>query len=88
MTPDNAKGLVIGAAAGAGILSSAENVAAGKLPDVRSAVGVVVVAAVLYALADWQPNFAAAFALVLLVGAILTNGVAVANVITGATAAK
>ena len=85
MDSGSAKGLVIGAAAGAGILASAADLATGNPPDVRVAVGVVLAAAVLYAAADWAPDLAAAFAVLLLTGAVLTNGKTVADVVRGAT---
>ena len=87
-TTGQAKGLVVGATCAAAILSSADNLANGKVPTVRNAVGAVVVASVLYAAADWQPELAGSLALVLLLGAILTNGVRVANIVTTATAKK
>lgn len=85
-TTDQAQGLVLGACAGTFVLAVADDIAHGDPPSIRAAVGSFLVAAALYALADWVPALAGSLALLLLVGAILTNGVSVANVITGATA--
>lgn len=80
-TEAQAKGLVIGAVAGAGILASAAQLVEGKPPSIRTALGGAIAAAMLYALADWAPNVAGGLALVLLVGAVLTNGMDVASII-------
>lgn len=88
VTTGQAQGLVIGATAGATILASAANLADGKPPDIRTAIGGTIAAAFLYALADVAPELAAAFAMLLLAGAILTNGATVAGIITKATASR
>jgi hypothetical protein len=87
-TTGQAQGLVIGATAAATILASAANLADGNPPDIRTAIGGTIAAAFLYALADVAPALAGSFALLLLLGAILTNGVTVANIITKATASR
>lgn len=83
-TSAQAKGLVIGATAGAGILASAAQLVDGNPPDLRIAVGGAIAAAALYALADWVPGLAGGLALVMLVGSLLTNGATVAAIITKA----
>lgn len=83
-TTSQAKGLVIGATAGAGVLASLASIADSKPPSIRIAVGATIVAVVLYAIADWAPELAGMLALVVLTGAILTNGTDVANVANNA----
>lgn len=85
LTERQAKSIVVGAVAGAAILASAEQLATGVMPDVRVAVGGVIAGAVLYAVADVAPAVAGTLALVLVTGAALTNGAAVARVVTQAT---
>lgn len=84
-TDRQAKSLVVGSIAGAAILASAQQLATGSMPDVRVAVGGVIAGAVLYALADVAPPLAGSLALLVLTGALLTNGADVARVITTAT---
>lgn len=88
LTDRQAKSLVVGAVAGAGLLASAESLASGNLPSVRVAVGGVIAGAVLYALADVAPPLAGGLALILITGAALTNGVNVARIVTTATTNK
>lgn len=85
MKASTAKGLVIGSTATAGMLASASDLVNGRPPQVRTAVGAVIAAALLYALADVAPPLAGGLALVLLLGAVLTNGAEVAEIITKAT---
>lgn len=87
-TTAQAKGLVIGATAGAGILASAAQLAEGSPPDVRVAVGATIAAALMYALADYAPELAGGLALLMLVGAVLSNGATVAGIITKAVGAS
>ena len=84
-TTKSAKTMVVVATAGAAILSSMEQVSTGKMPSVKIGVGAVIVGAVLYALTDISPALAGALAALLLVGAALTNGTAVAATISSAT---
>lgn len=85
MNPDTARGLVIGCTAGTSILASANDLAQGKAPDVRIAVGAVFVAALLYSLADFAPKLVGWFSLLILTGALLTNGAQLAEIIKQAT---
>jgi hypothetical protein len=85
VNPSGAKGFVIGATAGAAILASLDDLAAARPPDIKIAIGGVIAAAFLYALADAAPELAIGFAAILLVGAILTNGAQVAAIISKAT---
>lgn len=84
MNASTAKGLVVGAAAGAGLLASAHDLVAGNPPQIRTAVGAAIAAALLYALADVAPPLAGGLALVLLTGAVLRHGVEVADIIMNA----
>lgn len=81
-TAGQAKGLVIGATAGAGLLASAADLFEGRPPSIRVAMGATIAAAMLYALADWAPSLAGSLSLLLLTGALLTNGATVAGIIT------
>lgn len=85
MNPSTARGLVIGCTAGASILASTNDLASGKAPDVRIAVGAVFTAAILYSVADFAPKAVGMFSVLILTGALLTNGVQAANIITTAT---
>ena len=87
-TEKSAKALVVGAVAGAAILSSVDSLATGTMPSVVVGVGAVVIGSMLYALADVAPPLAASFALVLITAAALTNGVKVAGIVTNATRGK
>lgn len=85
MNADTARGLVVGCTAGASILASAADLAQGRAPDVRIAVGAVFTAALLYSLADFAPQFVGWFSLLILAGALLTNGSQVADIVSAAT---
>lgn len=84
-TTTQAKTLVITATAGSAILASLEQIATKQFPSVRIGVGAVIVGAVMYALTDISPALAGALALLLLAGAVLTNGTKVAGIISAAT---
>lgn len=84
MNDSTAKGLVIGCTAGAAILASIGDLAAGRAPSVRLALGATIAAAILYAIAEVAPRLAAGFALLLFVGAALTDGAESARIITKA----
>ena len=84
-TSQQSKTIVITATAGAAILSSLEQLASKQAPSVRIGVGAVIAGAVLYSLTDVAPALAGSLALLLLVGAALTNGVKVANIVATAT---
>lgn len=82
MTEGKAKAVTVAAVGAAGLLSSLEHVAAGERPPLRTFVGVVVSGVVLLALAEVAPDLAGALALLLLTGAVLRNGVAVARTVS------
>lgn len=84
MSKSTAKGLVIGATAGAAILASAHDLVTGNPPQVRTAVAAVIAAALLYALAEVAPPLAGGLALIVLTGAVLRHGVEVADIVTQA----
>lgn len=84
----SAKTAVVGAVAGAALLSSAQSLATGTMPPVRIGVGAVIAGAMLYALADSAPAVAGGFALLLITGAVMVNGVQVAKIVTHATTGK
>lgn len=79
-----AKGVVLGATGASAILVSLSDLAAGRPPSVRVAVGATLAAAMLYALAGPAPKIATGFALIMFTGAALTNGVEAARIINKA----
>lgn len=82
MNEGTAKSLTVAAVGAAGLLSSLEYVAKGERPPLRTLVGVVVSGVVLLTVAEVAPTLAGSLALLLLTGAVLRNGVAVARVVS------
>lgn len=79
MNEAKAKTLTIAAVGAAGLLASLEYVAKGERPPLRTFVGVAVSGVVLLTLAEVAPGLAGSLALLLLVGALLRNGVGAAR---------
>lgn len=79
MTPASAKSTALGCVIAAGALASVDSLARGELPPLRLGVGVFVSGALLLALADAAPSLAAGFGGLVLVGAILRDGIPAAR---------
>lgn len=84
MNPSTAKGVVIGATAATAIIASVSDIATGSMPSVRVAVGATLAAAILYALAEPAPQLAAGFAMLMLLGAALSDGAEALKIINQA----
>lgn len=81
MTESKAKTLAVVAVGAAGVLASLEHLAQGDRPPLSILVGAGVAGVLLLALAEASPGLAGGFALLLLVGALLRNGVDFANTV-------
>lgn len=79
MSAGAAKSAALGCVIGAGAIASVSSLAEGKMPPLRVGVGVFVAGALLLALADASPELAAGFGGLVLVGAILRDGIPAAR---------
>lgn len=89
MAPDQARRIVLGAIAVAGISAAINDATKRKgVPSARIAIGAGIAAAVLAAASDVAPTVAALLALSLAVTSLLDGGTATARFVTAATAPK
>lgn len=79
MSASSAKSVALGCVIGAGAIASVSSISAGHLPPLRVGVGVFVAGAMLLALADASPQLAAGFGVLVLVGAVLRDGIPAAR---------
>lgn len=73
-TTGEAKRLVIGAMGVAGVVAAAGDLAGGHAPQLRIFIGAVVAAAVLSMIAEFSPEGAQMFAVLILVSALIAGG--------------
>lgn len=79
MSPAAGKSAVLGSVLAAGALASVDSISHGKIPPLRIGVGVFVAGAMLLALAEVNPGLAAGFGGLVLVGAVLRDGIPAAR---------
>jgi hypothetical protein len=79
MSAGSAKSTALGCVIGAGAIASVKPITSGQLPPLRIGVGVFVAGAMLLALADASPSLAAGFGALVLLGAVLKDGVPAAQ---------
>lgn len=79
-----AKSAALGCVIGAGAIASVSSLTKGELPPLKVGVGVFVAGAMLLALADVAPELAAGFGALVLVGALLRDGIPAARTLTSA----
>lgn len=82
MTESHAKTLILASVGTSAVLASLDSISRGQRPDLRIFVGAGVTGFLLLVGAEVSPQLAGGFALLLLVGALLTNGVKAAGAVT------
>lgn len=76
MTPDGARRVAVGGVLCAGVLAATNDIAAGRAPQVRIALGVVVAGVLLTSLAGPAPDLAGGLGALIAVAAVLSTGAA------------
>lgn len=79
MTSGSAKSTALGCVIASGAIASVSSITKGELPPLRIGVGVFVAGALLLAMAGPAPELAAGFGALVLVGAVLRDGVPAAK---------
>lgn len=74
MNPPEAKRIVLGSIAAAGVISAVRDLSGGKAPRIRIFIGAATAGAVLAMLAEIAPNVAALFALTIASTAVFVAG--------------